>query len=155
MKTYSCQTEWLFQFPETQLLNYDILHQNDTRNWLWNPTFFSEGNWLIQEERQGISPLCFTPQQAVTACRQSTTLQSLCSVWLAASLTQLLHLLSGSTAFRNLSEHLISTSWLCFPPWWLACVWILTGSTRAISACHSQSSCQLWTEYDFEDCHVL
>lgn len=116
---------------------------------------FLWGKLADTKKRQGISPLCFTPQQAVTACRQSTTLQSLCSVWLAASLTQLLHLLSGSTAFRNLSEHLISTSWLCFPPWWLACVWILTRSTRAISACHSQSSCQLWTEYDFEDCHVL
>lgn len=63
---------------------------------------------------------------AVTAHRQSTTSQSLCSVWLAPTLTRLLHLVSGSTSFRNLSEHLISTSWLCFLPWWLACVWMLT-----------------------------
>lgn len=67
-----------------------------------------------------------------------------------------LHLLNGSPAFSNPSERLISASWLCFSPWWLACVWIFRRSLQLqlylpATAKQYNSSGQ----NDCEDCHVL
>lgn len=85
----------------------------------------------------------------LTANRQSFSSQSsYLSEWQAASVGYYIYekeaVLSG-----NLSVDLISTSWLCFPAWWLACVWILSVS---VSACCHQALCQTITVGIVEFC---
>lgn len=105
------------------------------------PSFLSEGNWLILEQTRVLTIVLHLDRHAaVTAHRQSPTSLSLCSVWLAATLTGLLYLLSGSSEFRKRSEGLIPTSWLCFLPWWLACILDAHLRSLSVSAIHEQQN---------------
>ncbi len=117
--------------------------------------YLKEIGWY--KNRQGISPLCFTPQQA--CCSDSSQTKH--------DLTEPLFSVTGCLTYSVLTfikrKH-------CFQePQWafnfylmtvfssvMTCMCLDPHWTRAVSVsgCHSQALCQLWTKYDCNDCHV-